>query len=139
MRWNTLLVIMTTISRKPMSLPRTPISRRTPISTMRSKSCVTRLLRPLRNGADVIIVASVSCIYGLGSPVDYENQVLSLRPGMAKNRHEHPAKAHRHTIHPERFGNSNAEAFGSGAISSTFSLPAQITQSVWNCSATKSK
>ncbi len=37
---------------------------------------------------DVIIVASVSCIYGLGSPVDYENQVLSLRPGMAKNRHD---------------------------------------------------
>ncbi|MEG1584107.1 MAG: DEAD/DEAH box helicase family protein, partial [Anaerovorax sp.] len=37
---------------------------------------------------DVIIVASVSCIYGLGSPVDYENQVLSLRPGMEKNRHD---------------------------------------------------
>ncbi len=37
---------------------------------------------------DVIIVASVSCIYGLGSPVDYENQVLSLRPGMQKDRNE---------------------------------------------------
>ena len=37
---------------------------------------------------DVIIVASVSCIYGLGSPVDYENQVLSLRPGMKKDRNE---------------------------------------------------
>lgn len=37
---------------------------------------------------DVIIVASVSCIYGLGSPVDYENQVLSLRPGMVRNRNE---------------------------------------------------
>ena len=37
---------------------------------------------------DVIIVASVSCIYGLGSPVDYENQVLSLRPGMVKDRQE---------------------------------------------------
>ncbi len=37
---------------------------------------------------DVIIVASVSCIYGLGSPVDYENQVLSLRPGMVKDRNE---------------------------------------------------
>ena len=34
---------------------------------------------------DVIIVASVSCIYGLGSPVDYENQVISLRPGMEKS------------------------------------------------------
>lgn len=37
---------------------------------------------------DVIIVASVSCIYGLGSPLDYENQVLSLRPGMIKSREE---------------------------------------------------
>lgn len=37
---------------------------------------------------DVIIVASVSCIYGLGSPFDYENQMLSLRPGMEKNRRE---------------------------------------------------
>ena len=37
---------------------------------------------------DVIIVASVSCIYGLGSPFDYENQMLSLRPGMEKSRHD---------------------------------------------------
>ncbi len=37
---------------------------------------------------DVIIVASVSCIYGLGSPIDYENLVLSLRPGMEKGREE---------------------------------------------------
>ncbi|WP_309485102.1 excinuclease ABC subunit UvrB [Alkalibacter rhizosphaerae] len=35
---------------------------------------------------DVIIVASVSCIYGLGSPIDYENLVVSLRPGMEKDR-----------------------------------------------------
>lgn len=37
---------------------------------------------------DVVIVASVSCIYGLGSPVDYENQMLSLRPGMEKSRND---------------------------------------------------
>ena len=35
---------------------------------------------------DVIIVASVSCIYGLGDPIDYENLTLSLRPGMIKDR-----------------------------------------------------
>lgn len=35
---------------------------------------------------DVIIVASVSCIYGLGDPIDYENLVISLRPGMIKDR-----------------------------------------------------
>ena len=37
---------------------------------------------------DVIIVASVSCIYGLGSPVDYENQMLSLRKGTERSRQE---------------------------------------------------
>ena len=37
---------------------------------------------------DVIIVASVSCIYGLGDPIDYENLIISLRPGMKKNRDE---------------------------------------------------
>lgn len=35
---------------------------------------------------DVIIISSVSCIYGLGSPVDYKNMMLSLRPGMQKDR-----------------------------------------------------
>lgn len=35
---------------------------------------------------DVIIVASVSCIYGLGSPIDYNEMVVSLRPGMEKDR-----------------------------------------------------
>lgn len=37
---------------------------------------------------DVVIVASVSCIYGLGSPFDYENQMISLRPGMEKSRQD---------------------------------------------------
>ncbi|MCI8299112.1 MAG: excinuclease ABC subunit UvrB, partial [Lachnospiraceae bacterium] len=37
---------------------------------------------------DVIIIASVSCIYGLGSPIDYKNMMLSLRPGMEKDRDE---------------------------------------------------
>ena len=37
---------------------------------------------------DVIIVSSVSCIYGLGDPIDYENMIVSLRPGMQKSRDE---------------------------------------------------
>ncbi len=37
---------------------------------------------------DVIIVSSVSCIYGLGSPIDYQEMVISLRPGMEKDRDE---------------------------------------------------
>lgn len=35
---------------------------------------------------DVIVVSSVSCIYGLGSPIDYQNMTLSIRPGMEKDR-----------------------------------------------------
>ena len=37
---------------------------------------------------DVIVVASVSCIYGLGDPIDYENMIVSLRPGMQIERNE---------------------------------------------------
>lgn len=42
----------------------------------------------LTERSDVIIVASVSCIYGLGSPIDYQNMTVSLRPGMEKDRDE---------------------------------------------------
>ncbi len=41
---------------------------------------------------DVIIVASVSCIYGLGDPIDYNNMVISLRPGTVRDRDEIIAK-----------------------------------------------
>ncbi|MCX4303064.1 MAG: excinuclease ABC subunit UvrB [Clostridia bacterium] len=37
---------------------------------------------------DTIVVASVSCIYGLGDPIDYEHMIVSLRPGMSKGRNE---------------------------------------------------
>lgn len=37
---------------------------------------------------DTIVVASVSCIYGLGDPIDYEHMIVSLRPGMEKSRNE---------------------------------------------------
>lgn len=42
----------------------------------------------LSERSDVIIVASVSCIYGLGSPIDYKEMVISLRPGMMRDRDE---------------------------------------------------
>lgn len=42
----------------------------------------------LSERSDVIIVSSVSCIYGLGSPIDYQEMVISLRPGMLKDRDE---------------------------------------------------
>ncbi len=37
---------------------------------------------------DVVIISSVSCIYGLGSPVDYQNMCVSVRPGMERDRDE---------------------------------------------------
>ena len=37
---------------------------------------------------DVIVVASVSCIYGLGDPIDYENMIVSIRPGQNQNRND---------------------------------------------------
>ncbi len=40
----------------------------------------------LAERSDVVIIASVSCIYGLGSPIDYQNMVVSLRPGMEIDR-----------------------------------------------------
>lgn len=40
----------------------------------------------LSERSDVIIISSVSCIYGLGSPIDYQEMVVSLRPGMEKDR-----------------------------------------------------
>ena len=42
----------------------------------------------LSDRKDVIIVSSVSCIYGIGSPKDYQNMMISLRPGMEKDRDE---------------------------------------------------
>ena len=56
--------------------------------TMRSISSRHSATAALSERRDVIIVASVSCIYGLGSPIDYKEMVISLRPGMIKDRDE---------------------------------------------------
>ncbi len=45
-------------------------------------------LAALSERRDIIIVASVSCIYGLGDPIDYQEMVISLRPGMVRERDE---------------------------------------------------
>ena len=42
----------------------------------------------LSERSDVIIISSVSCIYGIGSPKDYQNMIVSLRPGMERDRDE---------------------------------------------------
>ena len=64
------------------------ISRKIPPSTTKSTSCGIRRRLALSERRDVIIVASVSCIYSLGDPIDYRSMVISLRPGMQKSRDE---------------------------------------------------
>ena len=55
---------------------------------MKLTSCAIRQRLALSERRDVIIVASVSCIYSLGDPIDYRSMVISLRPGMQKDRDE---------------------------------------------------
>jgi excinuclease ABC subunit B len=53
---------------------------------------------------DVIIVSSVSCIYGLGDPIDYENLIISLRPRNAKKQKRNNKKTNKATIYKKRNG-----------------------------------
>ena len=68
--------------------PRIPILKKTAPSTTRSTGCAIRATAALSERRDVIIVASVSCIYSLGDPIDYRSMVISLRPGMQMDRDE---------------------------------------------------
>ncbi len=53
---------------------------------------------------DVVIVASVSCIYGLGSPAEYQEQMVHLRVGERALARDDPARARRHPVPPQRHG-----------------------------------
>ena len=64
-----------------MCHPQTPILPKTPAINDEIDKLRLSATTALAERQDVIIVASVSCIYGLGSPVDYKNMVISLRPG----------------------------------------------------------
>ncbi len=74
----------TTTSRKLMFRHRTLTLPRTLPSTMRSTSCATLRQQRFLSGRMSSLWHSVSCIYGLGSPIDYQEMVISLRPGMIK-------------------------------------------------------
>ena len=50
---------------------------------------------------DVLVVASVSCIFGIGSREDYSKIILSLRVGDSYNRDRDPAPIDRHAVHPQ--------------------------------------
>ena len=73
---------------KPISPRQIRTSRKTRPSTMKSINCATSATMSLFERRDVIIVASVSCIYGLGDPEDYSELVVSLRLGQEKPQEE---------------------------------------------------
>ena len=72
----------TTTSPRPTSRRATPTSRRTARSTTRSTGCATAATAALLTRRDVIVVASVSCIYGMGNPEEYRGQLLELHTGV---------------------------------------------------------
>ena len=65
---------------------------------MKLINCATRQHPALFERQDVIIIASVSCIYGLGSPEEYREMVLSLRMGMEIERNQLLRTPCRHPI-----------------------------------------
>ena len=58
--------------------------------------------RALFERRDVVIVASVSCIFGLGSPEEYGKMVLALKKGQTVRRQPRAAPPDRHPLHPQR-------------------------------------
>ena len=78
----------TTTSPRPTSRAPTPTSRRNRPSTSRSTACATAATRSLLERDDVIIVASVSCIYGIGSVEDYTAMTVDLRKGQKVDQRE---------------------------------------------------
>ena len=78
----------TTTSPRRTCRPRTPTSRRTRRSTTRSTGCATPPPRACLLRRDVIVVASVSCIYGLGSPDEYRQRIMAVRPGDTVNQRD---------------------------------------------------
>ena len=94
----------TTTSRKPTSRAPTPISRRPRASTSRSTGCATRRPGRCSSATTSIIVASVSCIYGIGSPETYARMTLTLQPGPEGRAAAAAARPGRAAVPPQRAG-----------------------------------
>ena len=87
---------------------------------------------------DVIVVATVSCIYGLGTPQEYVDRMLRLKVGEEHDRDSHPAPAGRDPVHPQRHDASPAARSGSAATPSRSSRSTRSTRSGSSSSATRS-
>ena len=95
---STLSATTTITSPRPTSRAPTPISKKTPRSTKRSTACACRPPQSLFSRRDVIIVASVSCIYGLGDPEEYGKVVINLHAGETAQPRPRAAPAGRASI-----------------------------------------
>ena len=92
----------TTTSPRRTSRPPTPTSRRTRRSTTRSTGCATRPPARSMSRRDVIIVASVSAIYGLGGPEEYARQCLILDVGEERDQRAILRPARRAAVRAQR-------------------------------------
>ena len=101
-----------TISLKPISRRRIPTSRRIHPSTRRSTGCGTPSTQALLERRDVIIVASVSCIYGLGSPEEYQKTNLPLVRGHSYDRRDMLCAARRTCSSPATTWHSSRGSSG---------------------------
>ena len=98
-QWNTLSPITIIISRRHMCHQTdTYIAKDSAINEEIDKLRLSATAA-LVERKDVIVIASVSCIYGLGSPEDYLGMMVSLRPGMEKDRDEVIRAAGRYPVH----------------------------------------
>jgi hypothetical protein len=80
-RCSTSSATSTTTSPRPTSRAPTPSSRRIPAINEEIERLRLAATDALLNRTDVVIIASVSCIYGLGSPVDYKGMLVNLKAG----------------------------------------------------------
>ena len=87
---------------------------------------------------DTLVVASVSCIYGLGSPDDYKNMICTVREGAVPVARSLPGPAGGDAVRPQRLTTSRAANSACAATWWSSARPTPRTRCAWNSSATRS-
>ena len=128
----------TTTSPRRTSRRPTPTSRRTRRSTTRSTGCATRPRARSCRRRDVIIVASVSAIYGLGAPETYAKQLPDPRGGGGARPAGDPRPPRRARSTSATTSRSSATSSGSGATRSRSTRPTRSARCACSSSATRS-
>ena len=117
---------------------RTSTSRRTRRSTRRSTACATPRRPRCSRRRDVLIVASVSAIFGLGSPETYNDNLQILNQGRRRRPRRAAAQAGHHPVQPQRHRRWGAARSGSAARRWRSSRPTPRPPSARRSSATRS-